>query len=36
MNAEDAKAVEAVRAESAAIARAVDEVADRFRAYRAG
>src|SRR4051812_31223856 len=31
MNAEDAKAVEAVRAESSAIARAIDEVADRFR-----
>jgi N-acetylmuramic acid 6-phosphate etherase len=31
MSAEDAKAVEAVRAESAWIARAIDEVADRFR-----
>ena len=31
MNAEDAVAVEAVRAESAAIARAIDEVAARFR-----
>jgi N-acetylmuramic acid 6-phosphate etherase len=31
MNAEDAKAVEAVRAESAAIARGVEVVADRFR-----
>ncbi len=31
MNAEDARAVEAVGAESAAIARAIDEVADRFR-----
>ncbi len=31
MNAEDARAVEAVHAESAAIARAIDEVADRFR-----
>ncbi|WP_435010419.1 N-acetylmuramic acid 6-phosphate etherase [Tundrisphaera lichenicola] len=31
MNAEDSIAVEAVRAESAAIARAIDEVAERFR-----
>jgi N-acetylmuramic acid 6-phosphate etherase len=31
MNAEDLKAVEAVRAESAAIARAIDEVTERFR-----
>ncbi len=31
MNAEDAKAVEAVRAESAAIARAIEVIADRFR-----
>jgi len=31
MNSEDAVAVEAVRAESVAIARAIDEVADRFR-----
>ena len=31
MNAEDARAVEAVEAESESIARAIDEVADRFR-----
>jgi N-acetylmuramic acid 6-phosphate etherase len=31
MNSEDARTVEAVGAESAAIARAIDEVADRFR-----
>jgi N-acetylmuramic acid 6-phosphate etherase len=31
MNAEDAKVVTAVRGEAAAIARAIDEVADRFR-----
>ncbi len=31
MNAEDVKVVEAVRAESSSIARAIDEVTDRFR-----
>src|SRR4051794_22016639 len=31
MNAEDAKVVEAVRAESGAIARAIDRVSDAFR-----